>query len=514
MDKWLSHPTALKIISLVMGILLWAVVHFDSERSPNTVASLTETRIIDAVKVEATGLDERNFSLRLMEPSSVMLKVRGSRSDLISASPDDYKVVVDVTGIEEGTRELPVTVSRLPTDVELVSVTPRTVKVLLEAMLTKEYEVNIKTEGTPANGYKIGAPIIKPNNRVHVTLPEDKMDEVGFVGAVVSVQDEEKTVTAKKVKVVVLDKVGDEMPEAVVNPSVVEVEVPITMPFKKVPLQIGFTGRLPDGLAVASFKPSVENVTIYGPQDVLNKYDFYDGINVDLSKLKQSGTMELNIDTVGGIETVDPPKMSVSVSVVPAETKVLPELPIKITGLSEGLKAKLTQPADGMMDLAVRGAANILAGVGSKDVQLIAKLSELGPGTHSVALDIQLPLFVESFASSPIYVTIVVTDGTEAMGPPISIPTDTPPAEPGNTGETNSGSGNSGSSGSSGSSGNNSGSGSGGDADPPGESTNGESGGTGNKEPGGTGMNSSDSGNAEPITPEDAGTGSGTEPDG
>jgi len=162
-----------------------------------------------------------------------------------------------------------------------------------------------------------------------------------------------------------------------------------------------------------------------------------------------------------------------------------------------------------LMDLAVRGAANILADVGSKDAQLIAKLSGLGPGTHSVALDIQLPLFVESYVSSPIYVTVVITDGTEAMGPPISIPTDTPPAEPGNTGETNPGTGNNGSSGSSGNN-----SGSGGDADPPGESTNGESGGTGNKEPGGTGMNNSGSGNAVPITPEDAGAGTGTEPGG
>ncbi|UVI29770.1 CdaR family protein [Paenibacillus spongiae] len=491
MDKWLSHPTALKIISVAMGILLWAVVHFDSERSPNTVASLTETRIFDTVKIEVTGLDERNTSLRSMEPSSVMLKVRGSRSDLLSATPDDYRVVVDVTGIEEGRHELPVTVSRLPTDVELVSVTPRTVAVDLETMLTNEFEADIKIEGTPANGYKIGTPIVKPNNRVHVTLPKDKMDEVGYVGAVISVQDEEKTVTAKKVKVVVLDKTGDEMPEASVNPSVVEVEVPITMPFKKVPLQIGFTGRLPDGLAVASFKPSVENVTIYGPQDVLNKYDFYDGINVDLSKVKQSGTMELNIDMIGGIETVDPPKVSVSLSVVPADKKVLPGLPITMTGLSEGLKAKLTQPTDGKLDLAVKGAANILADVGSKDVQLIAKLNGLGPGVHNVPLDIHLPMFVESFAASPINVTIVISDGTEAVGPPISVPADTPPTEPGNAGESNSSN-----------SGNSSGGGSNdsGNSNPPDESvnTNGEAG-TGNKESNGSGMNSSGSGNAIPV---------------
>ena len=67
MDKWLSHPTALKIISLVIGILMWAVVHFDSERSPNTVATLTETKEIDAVQVKAVGMDEKNYALRSVD---------------------------------------------------------------------------------------------------------------------------------------------------------------------------------------------------------------------------------------------------------------------------------------------------------------------------------------------------------------------------------------------------------------------------------------------------------------
>jgi len=431
MDKWLSHPTALKIISLALGILLWAVVHFDSERSPNTVASLTETRIIDAVKVETVGLDERNFALRIMEPQSVKLKVRGTRGDLFSASPEDYKMVVDVTGMEEGRHELPITVSRLPRNIELVSVTPHTVSVVLESMLTKEFEVKIKTEGAPAKGYKVGEPIVKPENRVHVTLPEDRMNEVGFVGAVVNIKDEEKTVTTKKVKVVVLDKNGNEMTEASVNPSVVEVEVPITMPFKQVPLQIGFIGKLPAGLAVSSFKPSVEQVTIYGPQEALNKIDFYDGINVDLSKLTQSGTIDLNIPVVGNIGAVDPGKVTVEVEIVKSETMVLSQIPIKIIGLSDPLKAKLLLPSLGKMDLNIAGASSVLADVGAKDVQLIADLSGLGSGNHSVKLEVHLPRFVSLYSDNPT-VTVEISDGREVSVPPDDIPTD---ADPEGTGE-------------------------------------------------------------------------------
>lgn len=437
MDKWLSHPTSLKIISIAIGLVLWAVVHFDSESPPNTVASLTDTQDIAAVKINVTGLDERKYTLRMLEPTTVKLRVTGSKSDLLSASPDDYKVTVDVSGIGEGRSTLPVKVE-LPRGIDYIRVEPHAVTVELEQMLTKEYEVSIKTEGLPGNGYKIGTPIVKPNNRVHVTLPEDGMDQVSFVGARISVEGETETVTEKKVKLVVLDKSGKEMVDAIVNPSVVEVEIPITKPFKKLPLQIGFTGKLPEGLAIASFEPNVEQVTIYGPQDVLDKYDFYDGINIDLSKLEQSGTIELDIKPAAGIAAVNPETVSVSYRIVAAESKLLSQLPVTNIGLSEGLKAKITAPVSGTIDLPIKGAANILAGISTKDVQLIADLSGLGPGTHVVQLDVHLPRFVNYATDVPLRVSVEIADSTATAAPGESEPVDGAPA-PGEDGASDNG---------------------------------------------------------------------------
>ena len=96
---------------------------------------------------------------------------------------------------------LPVMVN-LPRGLENIEVQPSNVTVVLERMLTKEFEVKSSTEGTPGKGYKIGQPIVKPNSRVHVTLPEDEMDEVAFVGGTVSVDGEEETVNDKKMKLV------------------------------------------------------------------------------------------------------------------------------------------------------------------------------------------------------------------------------------------------------------------------------------------------------------------------
>ena len=143
------------------------------------------------------------------------------------------------------------------------------------------------------------------------------MDQVAFVRRYDLGRGEEETVNEKKMKVVVLDKKGNEMTDAVINPSVVEVEIPITKPFKKLPLQIGSPASC-RWIGDRILQPSVDQITVYGPQDVLDKYDFYDGLNIDLSKLKQSGTMELDITPEEGIATVDPVKVRIDYTIVPA----------------------------------------------------------------------------------------------------------------------------------------------------------------------------------------------------
>ncbi|GGE02228.1 CdaR family protein [Paenibacillus nasutitermitis] len=441
MDKWLSHPTALKIISLAIGILLWAVVHFDSERSPNSVASLTEVKEYEAVQVNAVGLDENNYALRLVEPSAVKLAVRATKSTLLQTAPDDFQVTVDVSQAKEGSQVLPITISK-PNGVEVVSKQPSTVTVVLERMITKEFEIQVKTEGEPKNGYKPGTPIVKPNKRVHVTLPEDVMNDVGFVGATVSVDGEEATINQKKVKVIVLDKNGKEMTEAIATPSVVEVEIPITMPVKKIPLQIGLTGNLPDGNAMDSFTASVEQISIYGPQNVLDKVDFYDGLKVDLSKLSQSGTIELDIPPPEGVVSVEPSKVTVKYTLVPVSVKTLTQLKVTFISLSDGLTAKITAPEKGMVDVPVRGSTSVLAGVTAKDVQIIADLNGLGPGSHIVPLEVHLPSFVELTSTIPMNITVEIAENPLATAPPGS--GNDPPAGEGPTGTKDNDTGNGG----------------------------------------------------------------------
>ncbi|MBD3922970.1 hypothetical protein H8B09_30040 [Paenibacillus sp. PR3] len=415
MDKYLAHPTALKILSVVVALLLWAVVHFDPESNPNSNVSTAVTHVIDTVKIKTIGLDEKTRALRSIEPGTVKLIVSGSRTRLATAEPDDYVVSANLSRAPDGRSEVQLSVE-LPKGVELVQMTPNRAFVNIVPMQTKEFEVQVISEGQPANGYKVGEPIIKPNNRVHVTLPEDELADVGAVAVKVNVNEEEETVSEKKARVVVYDNDGNEMKDAVVSPSVVEVEVPITKPYKTLPLQIGFSGALPNGLSVAKVTPSVQQVTVYGPQDVLDKLDYFDGVTVDLTKVTQSGSFTYAIEPMAGVASIDPTKITVTIDVEPTSERVIEQVPITLNSLAEGMTAKVLTPANNAIDIVVTGAPSLLNTLQQADIQAVAKLESLGVGQHEVQLDVHLPSYLHVY--TPYKAVIDISDSKAASTKP------------------------------------------------------------------------------------------------
>ncbi|PWV89130.1 YbbR domain-containing protein [Paenibacillus cellulosilyticus] len=421
MDKYLAHPTALKILSVVVALLLWAVVHFDPESNSNSTTTTAVTHVIDTVKIKTIGLDEKTKALRSIDPGTVKLVVSGSRTRIAAAEPDDYVVSANLSQAPDGQSEVQLSVE-LPKGVELVQMTPNRASVTIVPMQTKEFEVQVLTEGEPANGYKVGEPIIKPNNRVHVTLPEDELADVGAVSVNVNVKDEEETVSEKKARVIVYDNDGNEMEDAVVSPSVVEVEVPITKPYKTLPLQLGFSGTLPDGLSIAKVTPSVQQVTVYGPQDVLDKLDYYDGATVDLSKVTESGSFTYAIAPIEGVASIDPSKVTVTIDVEPTSERVIEKVPITLNSLAEGMTAAIQEPANSTIDIVVTGASSLLTALQQSDVQAVAKLESLGVGQHEVVLDVHLPSYLHVYAQ---YKVIIDISDSKAASTKPEVPADT-----------------------------------------------------------------------------------------
>jgi len=392
-DKWLSHPTVMKVMALALGILLWAIVHFNPDNPPSQVASLVEIDTVRSVPVTPVGLDEQRFVLVAMQPQSIDLTVRGTRAEMLAARPEDFRLSVDLSEVEAGTHTLPVKIDEMPRGLQLVQLNPGAVVVTVEMLQTREFEVELEIRGEPAEGYRIGTPILSPSNRAYVTLPAEELERVAKVGAVLEIDGESETIRGRGVQLAAYDAGGNVLERAIITPPELEVEIPITLPSKTVPLQFRYLGTPPDGLAIASLEPDIQQATIFGPQEELDRLSVLQ-VDVDLSAIRRTGPFEVPLEAGQRVASVSPDKVVFQAEVVPAETRWLEGVPIIWNGLGEGLRVVPKEPPSDRISIQVRGAPELISRLQPADVTVTADLGGRGPGVHTVTLSVSLPRFV------------------------------------------------------------------------------------------------------------------------
>lgn len=392
MDKWLRNANVVKVLALCIAILLWVVVRLDVRTSPEVTSPVLRNTTISNVMVQPV-YDNTRYSIVSIDPPEVTVILRGKESAIRRINPNNFQIKVDLSKQEPGEFNLPLKPADvLPAGVT-VEIIPDRVRVVMEAKEMKEVPVVVNVTGTPAEGYRAGEPIVNPN-RVYVTVPSGVKDNVESARAEISV-DKATSSVSKQVKLIVYDKNGKPV-DGAISPPVVSVEVPVTVPFKTMPLQIKWTGQPSKGFAVAAVQQNPDQVAVYGPQKDLNLMDFYGGPQVDLSGLKEDKAFTLDIPVKNKDFQVDPAKVDVKVSIVPSVTKTFDQIPLKIIGQNDGLDTKVVTLDNGALPLTVEGAPAVIDKLKPQDVQAIIDVSNLPPGTYDINVNVGLPAFVKN----------------------------------------------------------------------------------------------------------------------
>ncbi|MEI7028322.1 CdaR family protein [Paenibacillus sp. y28] len=432
MDKWLRNVNVVRVIALVLGILLWVIVQIDMDRSGASSISDSQVKTISNVSIRPV-YDETMYAIRSIEPETVMITLRGTASVLRKLNPDQVKIVLDLTKYGKGTHaDVPLRAEGFPSGVS-IDIEPSTVKVNMEEKVTKEVPITMNVTGTPASGLKAGQPVVKPS-KVYVTVPSSRLDEVDSVKGEINV-DGAKAAVTKQVKLAVYDKQGKEVNALITPQSVVDVEVPVTVPFKQMPLQIKITGLPPVGFSISSYTPSVSQVTVYGPQEVLDEMEFYDGAELNLSNVRKDETVKLEVPLKPRVTQVEPTKLDVEVKVVPSVTRTFANVPLKINGSSSNYTTKVRVPEPGNVDVTLEGAPDVLDKVQLQDVQAAIDVSSLTPGLHEVTVAFNLPQFVKR-TGGLVKATVEITakagqnTGNKPQTTPEATPEATPTSEP------------------------------------------------------------------------------------
>lgn len=391
MDKWLRNTNVVRIVALVIGIMLWVVVHMEETNISGNTALRERVETINNVSI-TTKYDETHYFISSMNPANVQVILKGKESALKKVTASNaYQIVLDLTQVGKGDHQVTLAPVGIPSDVD-VEIVPRTVHVMIEELQMKEVPVVINVKGTPAAGLKAGQPIVKPG-KVYITAQTSKLDQIENVRGEVSVDKAQSAVT-KQVRLQAFDKEGKEV-TLIINPSVVDVEVPITSPFQTIPLQLKVSGELPAGYAIAMITQTPDKVTVYGAQDVVDRLEFYQGPQLSLQDLKETKDFALDIPLRNKVTQLDPAKVTVHVEVVPSITKAMENVPITIIGQNENYVTSVTQPAAATLNITVEGAPAIIDQLKVGDIQAILDVSNLPPGKHELKVTLNMPSFVK-----------------------------------------------------------------------------------------------------------------------
>ena len=166
---WLADNFGMKVLSLGLAVALWVVV-------------LTEQKAVVDLNVPLdVGQIPRNLMVVNDPPEYVVLKVRGPRSLVLALAPNEVTLRgTFARAVKEGDNVLNLSPEQfqVPRGVEVLSVNPGRVRLVLEPVDERRLEVIPKFRGDPAKGYALGEVRVTPKE-VRVVGPQGELKRLG-----------------------------------------------------------------------------------------------------------------------------------------------------------------------------------------------------------------------------------------------------------------------------------------------------------------------------------------------
>jgi YbbR domain-containing protein len=394
MDKLMNNHWVMRVIALFLALMLYASVNIESGSPINQPTTpLTSSPTADKATVTdvpvVTYFDQENLVVTGV-PETVNVTLEGTTSSLTKTRQlKDFEIYADLTNLSIGTHRVKLGHKNLSEDLK-ASINPSVITVSIEEKITKDFpvEVDFLNEDKLEEGYTPDLPIVNPNS-IRVTASKEVIDKISSVKAAVNLENVKETITNES-RITIYDGDGNTLPVEV-EPSVVDVTVPIKSPSKTLPFKIIREGKLGQGLSISTIEPKPNEITVYGPLDVLENLEFIDGVKIDLSKIKEDTVLKVDVPIPDGVNKVNPEKLDIKVDVDKQEEKSFTNMTIKPVGLSEGKDLEFMDQDSGTIDVKIYGAPRVIKDIKSEDIELYINLADLSDGEHEVAVEVNGP---------------------------------------------------------------------------------------------------------------------------
>ncbi len=164
MRTWLLDNLGLKLLSVGLAVFLWAVVVGEQK------ADVTMT-----IPLEIKDLP-RDLVLMNEPVDALEVRLRGPKTLVSTLAPREVVLEGMPRTFAEGENVVTIRPDavRVPRGIEVVDVTPRRIRVVLDKLVEREVEVSPRVEGAPAKGFELKRVTTSPP-RVRVAGPKSEL---------------------------------------------------------------------------------------------------------------------------------------------------------------------------------------------------------------------------------------------------------------------------------------------------------------------------------------------------
>lgn len=385
LDKFLFNKKYSKLVSLVLAILLYGIVNYNtlsssyqsSLRYSKTISDVTVTAKYNTDTFEVTGL-----------PETVDVVMTGDAANVTSAANSESGTVIcDLDGLTEGEHEVKLTTEGYGNNVNIV-VNPTNVTVTLKKKTTQQFDISYDfiNQDRMDSKYSPGTPEFE-YTKINVRASKDTLDSIAFVKALIDVSGQTSDFEQDAI-LVAYDSSGNPV-NADIVPDTVHVKVPVTSPSKSVKVQVQVSGEVPDNKAIDSITMDQETVIIYGSETTLADIDQV-VVTLDASSLTKDSTILRPIVLPAGVSSASTSQVTMNVTLADVEEKTIEDVPINVINNNKHYKA--SQPDNiTTTSVVVKGTKNNIDEISADDINVYIDMKDVQPGLQTFALQIEQP---------------------------------------------------------------------------------------------------------------------------
>ena len=309
--KMLSNRKINVVISLVLAFVLWLLIMINE----NPIIQRSFADMTVNVNLENTMVAENGMSIiGDISDQKFTVIARGPTYLVSSLKNEDFNVYASAASVDapgEYNLEVVATPNAAKSGLEILSITPSTLKISFDYIDTKEFTVTALAEGVTAEKGLIAENAVvsgAESDTITITGPRTVVNQIASVVAFAKV---DKTLSVSETFDAAIKLYDENQKElALDNLTLSETAVKVTVPISKkktVPVEVVFS-NLPHGFDVKSLSYTInyKTVTVIGTPETVDKTEKVLLSAIDISQItKSTNSFDVSAKLPDGVRLLD-----------------------------------------------------------------------------------------------------------------------------------------------------------------------------------------------------------------